>query len=190
MGNVLPDRGYGDFPEVRLCTLYRMGDTRAFEELWWTRHRTVLEARARAWSFRDDDLAAEALEQTENKLRQPEKWSSYDPTQPWLPWASQVLRRTVIDTHRRGARRATVPLEEDGPADRSGDDPWTRMDIQNCLDRLSALHKRVLILRFYSHKTNEETATILGITGPRASQHKTVALRQLKECLEGYGGDQ
>jgi RNA polymerase sigma factor (sigma-70 family) len=171
-----------------LWELYHQGDLRAFRELWWTRHRAVLEARARQWSGHDDARAGEALDRTEVKLRRPKAWKSYVPTNRWLPWASRVLLNTVKDMYRRDRRHKTTPLEVDNltaPAIDNNLRDWDIEvdDVTDCLNRLLPQQRKILILHFYEDKGTNEIAGQLGIPNYSVSKSKTSALDRLRRCL-------
>ena len=61
----------------------------------------------------DRSLAEEATQET--FVRAWRGAGSYDPSRELGPWLATIARRTAIDVHRRSARRAHSPLDEETP---------------------------------------------------------------------------
>jgi RNA polymerase sigma-70 factor (ECF subfamily) len=74
------------------------------------------------------------------------KRDSYDPRQPFTPWAYAIGRYKLLDHYRRSGVRRAVPLEDAGElvAAESADEGATRRDLAQLLDTL-APRQRALI---------------------------------------------
>lgn len=97
-------------------------------------------------------------------------------------WVRRVARDRAFQELRRRNRRVTaVPLVADPPAAES-DDPADTDRVRAAVDRLPAVHRDVLVLRFLEGLSYEQTAAVLGCpvgTVRSRLHHAKAALRDL-----------
>ena len=111
---------------------------------------------------------------------------------PFLAYLFRIARNAVIDHYRQTARsRQQIPLEEE-LVGHTQDEPEQQVvlnsdqkEIRAQLRGLREDYRNVLVLRFFSGLTNEETAQALGKTpgAVRVLQHR--ALAALKKAISG-----
>lgn len=155
----------GSLPEERrLVWQAKSGDAEAFAQLY----DAYVERVYRYIYFRvtDDTLAEDLTSQVFLKA-----WESLDGYQaggsPYLAWLYTVAKNLVIDYYR--SRRQTVDLDEavhlaaDTPTpDEEAQGRSEQRDMREALQRLTDEQQQVLILRFISGLSTEETAAAMG----------------------------
>lgn len=74
------------------------------------------------------------------------KRASYDPTQPFTPWAYAVARYKLIDHFRRSGVRKTTPLEDAGVllAAENAEEGAVRRDLDKLLNTLPERQQQVM----------------------------------------------
>ncbi|HEY2661306.1 MAG TPA: sigma-70 family RNA polymerase sigma factor [Caulobacteraceae bacterium] len=86
------------------------------------------------------------------------KRGSYDPSQPFTPWAYAVARYKLIDHFRRGGVRKTVPLEDAGEllAAETVEEGAVRRDLNKLLDTLPPRQRQVMVdVKLAGHSIEE-----------------------------------
>lgn len=177
---------------TQLMTAARDGDRGAFDHL--TR---LVGARAHAVAFGLVGHHEDALEATQEAfLKAYRGRSSYDPSQPFLPWFLRILRNTCISHLRK--RRVAVSLspseDEEGPDfhvvdPRPGPLQHTvaleTMDrYRSALAALSARDREILALRHHQELSYREIAETLAIKEGTVMSRLFHARRRLREALE------
>jgi RNA polymerase sigma-70 factor (ECF subfamily) len=92
-----------------------------------------------------------------------------------LPQASSVSLAAQLLGRLTSASRAAIRAE-------------TQIRVQEALNRMDPMDREVLTLRHFEVLTNDETATVLGISKSAASNRYVRALKRLKEMLTGVAG--
>ncbi len=139
----------------------------------------------------DEGLAEDAVQEAFVKA-----WracGSFDPTGPPLrAWLRAILRNVVIDCARHRSARpplhAAEPPREDitarpVPCDETGG-VLLRDALAGALDRISADHRRVVLLTVVHDRPNEEVAVTLGIPVGTVKSRRHHALRRLRSLLD------
>lgn len=134
--------------------------------------------------LRDSDRAADAVQEALfrcwrdlPKLRDPAAFES---------WLYRLLTNAVTDEFRSVRRHeAIVRLlpSADATAD-SSDDLIRRDQLERGFTRLSIEHRAVVVLRYYSGLSLEETAMALGVSLGTAKSRNHYALEALRAALE------
>lgn len=153
------------------------GDAAAFGVLY-DRHFTAV-YRYAFLRVRDrmeaEDVTSEAFMRALRSLHR------YEPRAPFAAWLIRIARNIVIDRARGGTRReaneraAAMPGSVD--PEREALARLEGVELRAALDKLSALQREVLILRFYSDLSTEEVCAVLG-KGPstvRGIQFRAIA---------------
>ena len=104
------------------------------------------------------------------------KRASYDPGQPFTPWAYAVARYKLIDHFRRSGVRRTVPLEDAGEliASETAEEGATRRDLGKLLSTLPERQRQVMIDVKLAGHSIEEAADRSGmsISAVKVSIHR------------------
>ena len=132
-------------------------------------------------SWAADDLVQDTLERACTKWR---LWSAGTDLRAWL----FTLMHNIYLNQRRGMApvQATVPLEDvhgelPGPAGSMDD----ALDLDRCLQRLSADQRAVLLMVTLEDMSYEATARILGIPTGTVMSRLSRARERLRELMEG-----
>jgi RNA polymerase sigma-70 factor, ECF subfamily len=136
-----------------------------------------------------------------------------NPIMPFHLWIRQIAQDRLIDAHRRhraSAKRSVDRerrLEIAGPPDASTLElagqlmdpeltPAARATqrelaerVQECIARLEQKDQDILLMRHYELLSNQEVATVLGLTEPAASMRYLRALKRLKTVIQSSPTD-
>lgn len=125
---------------------------------------------------RAEDLVQTAL------LRMYGKWHRIDPAGVDA-YARQVITRLAIDDSRRAYRRSEVTSSDvpDRPA--SHREPTAGLDVRAALQRLSATHRAVLVLRFYLDLSIADTAAALSVGEGTVKSQTSRGLTALRAAM-------
>jgi len=131
-----------------------------------------------------------------------------NPVMPFHLWIRQIAQDRLIDAHRRhraSAKRSVDRerrLEIAGPPDASTIElagqlmdpeltPAARATqrelaerVQECIARLEQRDQDILLMRHYEQLSNQEVATVLGLTEPAASMRYLRALKRLRAVIQ------
>lgn len=109
-----------------------------------------------------------------------------DPTSPKTKsYVVTILEHQAIDLYRRKQRFASEPLDEATiglTVEYSGFDP-----LIECMAKLPARYRNVLMLKYHHGYTTKEIASMLGLTNANASKLEQRAKAKLKELCEEAG---
>jgi RNA polymerase sigma-70 factor (ECF subfamily) len=136
-----------------------------------------------------------------------------NPVMPFHLWIRQIAQDRLIDAHRRhraSAKRSVDRerrLEAAGPPDASTIElagqlmdpeltPAARATqrevaerVQECIARLEQRDQDILLMRHYEQLSNQEVATVLGLTEPAASMRYLRALKRLRAVIQSDPSD-
>ena len=106
--------------------------------------------------------------------------------QPLKPWLVRVAVNQALNA--RARRQAPVePLSEaheGGGTDLGLGQSDDHSEVRQALSRLSADHRRVVVLRYFGELSTKEAANALGVREGTVKSRLKRALRQLREILE------
>lgn len=126
--------------------------------------------------------AEDAVQQA--ALRGLERFSLYDPAQPFKGWWFTVLRHCCIDLLRSRRRQREVPGPTEAEAACRKPADW--QELAEGLDRLEAQHAEILRLRYFGGLTYEELAEALaipkGTVMSRLHYARKALASQMKDC--------
>ena len=108
---------------------------------------------------------------------------------PIRPWLFRVARNLLIDANRAArARPVTVPEQPGGEAgtDSGLEEILDRQLVAGALQRLSPVHRAVLVETFYRGGTTAAVARQLGIPHGTARSRLHYALQALRQQLQDY----
>jgi len=107
---------------------------------------------------------------------------------PMAAWVFKIAHNIVVDHLRKASKRQVTHIEVSGASD--GIDPEEAAEVSDqiekltrALDRLSAAHREVIALRFYSGLSSEECATILGKKPGAVREMQSAAIKSLRQGL-------
>jgi RNA polymerase sigma factor (sigma-70 family) len=93
--------------------------------------------------------------------------ASFDPSRELGPWLATIARRAAIDVHRRAARRAYSPLDEDAPSPveilpslERAYDVW---EVRRALEQLAPEEAELVRLQHLVGLTQTEVAERIGL---------------------------
>ena len=110
------------------------------------------------------------------KLKDPHRFGS---------WLAQICRNVAIDMARARLREGS---NGDGaPVPDSGSDEAMLRTVRKAIDKLPAVMKEVVILRYYDHCSYEEIADVLGLSRTTVNGRLTRAKRKLAQQLRRQG---
>ena len=102
--------------------------------------------------------------------------ATYDPAQPFTPWAYAVARYKLLDHFRRVGVRKTVPLEDAGDlfAHENPEEGAVRRDVGKLLDALPARQRQLMRDVKLTGLSMEEAAAKSGmsVTAVKVSVHR------------------
>jgi RNA polymerase sigma-70 factor (ECF subfamily) len=138
--------------------------------------------------LRDAHAAADLTQQVllmtierlrDGKINDPDRLGSY---------VLGMCRMVVLDIQRGGRRRERLLREFPGDVPAAASAPEPRIDIDrldNCLARLAARERTVVVLTFHSEHSALEVGRELGLTAANVRVIRHRALARLRACLEG-----
>ncbi len=178
-----------DFDDAKLIEFAQNGEAEAFGELYERHMQTIFRfIYARMDSRQDaEDLTEEVF------LRVWQALPDYkEQGVPFLAFLFRIARNAVIDYYRSSSRSGYQDSIEDTIIQDFKSDPselalsnLEHQEIRQVLDNLRDDYRMVLVLRFLSELSPEETAQVMGrsIGAVRVLQHR--ALSALRNILEG-----
>lgn len=161
------------------------GDAAAFAALYDRHYPAVYRY---AYLRTPDRMAAEDVT-SETFLRAMGSLHRYEPRAPFVSWLVRIARNVILDQARSSKRREARErlASSPGVADPEGEVMLRgeARELRAAVDRLSALQRDVLILRFYAGLSTEEISAALGkgASTVRGIQHR--ALLAMRRALEG-----
>ena len=181
--------------EEELVRRSQAGDWDAFEQLLDRHSATLVRTAYLVTRDRDSvqDVVQEALIQIWRDL------PSYRPFGSLRAWMLKILlnkarkrcRKRTVETVELGAA-ADLPGNEWSPEEAVQQEEERRL-MRQALGRLSANHREVLVLRFYSELTVPEIAKALSVREGTVKSRLSRALRRLERALSEFesatGGD-
>jgi RNA polymerase sigma-70 factor (ECF subfamily) len=183
----MPD--WQDIDDVQLIVLAKDGEADAFGELYERYVQTIFRF---VYVRLDDRRDAEDLTE-EVFLRVWQSLPNYrEQGVPFLAFLFRIARNAVIDFYRSSKSSAHQESIEDNPLQDLRSDPGEQaitnlehQELRRILDTMREDYRMVLVLRFLSELSPEETAQVMGrSTGAvRVLQHR--ALSALRSILEG-----
>jgi RNA polymerase sigma-70 factor, ECF subfamily len=105
-------------------------------------------------------------------------------------WLFTTARNLAIDSWRRRSVRVGEVITDSPPEPVSDDETDRTVEawlIADALDRLSAVHREVLVECFYQGRSVAEAATRLGVPAGTVKSRTHYALRSLRLILEEMG---
>jgi RNA polymerase sigma-70 factor, ECF subfamily len=178
-----------DIDDVQLIVLAKDGEADAFGELYERYVQTIFRF---VYVRLDDRRDAEDLTE-EVFLRVWQSLPNYrEQGVPFLAFLFRIARNAVIDFYRSSKSSAHQESIEDNPLQDLRSDPGEQaitnlehQELRRILDTMREDYRMVLVLRFLSELSPEETAQVMGrSTGAvRVLQHR--ALSALRSILEG-----
>lgn len=183
----MPD--WQDLDDVQLIALAQDGEAEAFGELYARHVQTIFRF---VYVRLDDRRDAEDLTE-EVFLRVWQSLPNYrEQGVPFLAFLFRIARNAVIDFYRSSKSSGRQESIEDNPLQDLRSDPGEQaitnlehQELRQILDHMREDYRMVLVLRFLSELSPEETAQVMGrSTGAvRVLQHR--ALSALRNILEG-----
>lgn len=181
-------RGWQDATDLELIDMAQAGEADAFGELYFRHAKTVFRF---IFAHVNDPLDAEDLT-SEVFFRAWRTVSNYrDQGVPFIAYLFRIARSVLVDFYRRSGRSGghmsiedrTIPDHNPDP-DESVATQLEEQELRKTLDRLREDYRTVLVLRFLSGLTPEETGLVMGRTpgAVRILQHR--ALSALRNLLE------
>ena len=173
-------------PDSQLVHLAQQGDASSFGRLYERYFEKVYSYLAFKLGSRTD--AEDVTEQV--FLKALESLGSYKWTGvPFQAWLFRIAHNMMVDTLRRRARRPSEPIDEAMSLsdERRAADPeamlaerLSREELLGAVDRLTALQKQVISLKFAAGLPNAEVARLMGKSegAVKALQHAAVAALQ------------
>lgn len=148
-----------------------------FEAFYLREHAGL--CRALAFSLRDDDLAAEAVD--EAMARAYARWRQVSTYERPAAWVYRVARNWAISrTRRRWRTVGDPPLPEEG---REGPEPADER-LASALAALPEPQRAVVVLRYHLDWSTEQVAGALGVPPGTVKSRLSRALTALRESLE------
>jgi RNA polymerase sigma-70 factor (ECF subfamily) len=181
-------QGWQDFSDLELIDLAQAGEADAFGELYFRHANTVFRfIFAHVSDLQDaEDLTSEVFYRAWRTV------SNYrDQGVPFLAYLFRIARNVLVDFYRRSGRSGGHMSIEDKALPDNNPDPdesvttqLEQQELRQTLDRLREDYRTVLVLRFLSGLTPEETGQVMGRTpgAVRILQHR--ALAALRNLLE------
>lgn len=161
-----------------------------FEE-HWQKSLPQLRGIARRFCEGDQDNAEDLLQQT--ALRSLTYFATYSHEQPFIAWASVIMRRLMLDQMRLNGRRPlTRPLDEkietmcgavEGDQHKVDDEIWTETKLEALRWHVSPLNWEVFMLAF-ENQSYEEIAKHLRISVHMVRSRLNRARASLREALK------
>ena len=177
--------GESSLNEEELIHRSQAGDWNAFE-LLLERHRSAL-ARTAYFATRDRESVQDVMQETLIQV-----WKdlpSYRPYGSFKAWTLKILLNKARK-HYRKKRVKTVPLEAATEVSGEADGPEDAVErgeqahrLRQALDRLTADHREVLILRYYNELTVPEIARALGCFEGTVKSRLSRAHKRLEQAL-------
>lgn len=174
----------------RILTSAREGRARGFEQLWRAYASPVAGYLRVQGASEPDDLTNEVFAQAFRSLDRFEGDES-----GFRSWLFTIAHRRLVDDRRRRARRPlTVSTEQERIADpeggRTDDDALGQLGTERVrviCESLAPDQRDVILLRFVSAMTLEETAEALGktVTAVKALQRRAIASLRRSWPVEG-----
>lgn len=173
--------------------------------LFYDRHKAMVGRLARAAGLRDADAADVVQETFVRAWRAAAAFRGDGSAASWLRGIARHLladhvdaavksRRVFAESRASGEEESALqqPSPEPGP-ERLAELAENRRCIDQCLARLSGLHREVLVLRVCgSDLGEEEVARLLGVPLGTVKSRTSIALRALagcvRQCAGGAGG--
>jgi RNA polymerase sigma-70 factor (ECF subfamily) len=172
---------------------WRKGDKRAFEKLV---KRHMADAYLTALGFTGNpedarDLSQDAFVKAYQARRR------FDPEKPFYPWFHRILRNHCLNFLKR-VRRKTEPLYFDDALDNerfksSKPSPLEQLEkkervrlLRAAIDRLSAEHREVIVLKSFRGLSYREMADVLGTPIGTVMSRLYYARRMLREIITGW----
>ncbi len=172
--------------DERLLAAARAGDDDAFHELV-DAHAVRLYRLAFSLVGNAADAEDVVQETLVGAFRSMGRFESRSTVKTWL---TRILLRQAARHHRRRGRRPERPLEAArGTAGSRGPAPpeaARRLDVQAALERLSPLHREVVVLREFGGMSYAEMAEALDVPRGTVESRLHRARRELRELLRDY----
>lgn len=149
--------------EAALVHQAQQGDAKAFGQLYDRYAERVY--RYLAFRLRDpveaEDLTAETFRKAWQHIRD---YRAH--TAPWGAWLFRLAHNLWVDHWRRGARRATVALDQagvipNGASAKALAQIVSRADLERAIAQLTELQQQVIRLRFIADCSIAETARVM-----------------------------
>ncbi len=187
-GETTPDvsRLWQDMTDLELVDLAQAGEADAFGELYFRHSKTVFRF---IYAHVNEELDAEDLT-SEVFYRAWRTIVNYrDQGAPFVAYLFKIARSVLVDFYRRSSRTGghmsiedkSIPDQNSGP-DEQVTTQLEHQDLRKTLNRLREDYRTVLVLRFLSGLSPEETGQVMGRTpgAVRILQHRALtALRNL-----------
>jgi RNA polymerase sigma-70 factor (sigma-E family) len=136
----------------------------------------------------DYHLAEDLVQTTLSKLYV--AWPSVERAQSADAYARGALTKTYL-SHRRVRRNTEQPrLDLGDVAPVVGADPSTRVELFDALARLEPLDRAIVVLRYWTDRSVEETASAVGMNAGAVRARASRALARLREALADEPTDQ
>jgi RNA polymerase sigma-70 factor (ECF subfamily) len=135
-----------------------------------------------------DRAAAEDILQETNLVLW-RKAAEFDPTLPFMPWACRIALFQV-KAHRRDQARDRHVFDDDvldqlaGEAPTSADPRPLEIALRDCLGRLPAKQRDLILARYQPGASVDSLAESIGLTANALSQSLFRIRRALAECLD------
>lgn len=183
-----PDSGVGDASaaeDIALMLRAKADDLAAFSQLVRKHQNAVMNFFLRSGVYRDvEDLAQEAF------LKLHRARHGYRPSAKFTTFLYLIARQVMIDSIRRGVRRAKLMEGYGKEADTAEDAPGMRGergDAEKALACLGPAMRETVVLVVMQGLTYVEAAEVLGIPTGTVKSRISAAMRQMRIALEAPG---
>ena len=181
-------RDWQDAADFELIELAQANEADAFGELYYRHAKRVFRF---LYAHINDQLDAEELT-SEVFIRAWRTVSNHrDQGIPFIVYLLRIARNVLVDYYRLSARSGEHMSIEDRMIPDNHPDPdesvatqLERQELRKTLERLQEDHRTVLILRFLSGLTAEETGQVMGRTPGAVRLLQQRALSALRNLLE------
>ena len=179
IGNQVPET------DAEIVSLARAGDSRGLSVLYERYAGGLLRVGERLLGSRADAEQNSALHDPRSRA-EPELLGRYEHRGQLDAWLRSVTIKLALGQLRRDRNRDRVAELHEASLDRepTSSDPWSALDLERSIARLSVGERAVFTLRYLEGLPHEETALRLGISPGAVRVRFARALQHLQELLE------
>ncbi|MBF0199417.1 MAG: sigma-70 family RNA polymerase sigma factor [Planctomycetes bacterium] len=164
----------------------KTGAEQSFEQLW-LKAQPVVFSFIRSMIF-DPHQAEDVLQEVSTICFQ--KYESFDPDRPFVPWAMGVSKNVILNHRRKYARNKVILNEEvlDAVADahtevaENNDDQADHLKL--CMEKVEGRAKTMLEMRYIDNLKPKDIAQEMNLSSPAVRVALGRVRQSLKNCIE------